>query len=152
MTEKNMWPLLGKVLSSTTFGPTRVTFISQFSCTPSSFRDPDEPNKPIFLKDLTTLVEMGEVKSVQDVLLVDDSPVKNLLNDVNSAVHPTTWSGQVGDNFLPATLRPWLDGLFLSNEAVPDYVKANPLLGCQNPVDRLDSLGINILKGVIPKT
>jgi len=90
MTDKNIWPLLGKVLSSTNFGPIKVTYISQFSCTPSSYKDPTDPNKPIFLKDLTTLVEMDEVNSIENVLLVDDNLVKNLLNDVYSTVHLAT--------------------------------------------------------------
>jgi len=100
------------------------------------------------LKNLATLVEIGEAKSLQDVLLVDDSPVKNLLNHVNNVVYPPTYSGESGDTFLSRRLQPWLEGLFASNEAVTDYVKANPLRGGQRPMDPLSFEAIRILRGV----
>lgn len=66
-------------------------------------------------------------------------------------MHPESWSGDDNDNFLNGHLRPWLDNLLKSNEAVPVYVKANPLLGCQSPTDKLSREGFQILKGVIER-
>ena len=46
------------------------------------------PEKPIFLKNLKVYAKMLGLEIVKDVLLVDDGPQKNLLNDVHSAIHP----------------------------------------------------------------
>ena len=143
-----MIPLLRTVLSGTGVGPKEVTYFSQLDCTQLSYQNPGKKEKPFFLKDLATLVEMREIESTDYILLIDDSPLKNLLNNPYNAIHPKTWSGEANDSFLNAFLRPWLDGLLSSNRAVPEYVKANPLCGCQIPKERLGQLACNILKGV----
>ena len=147
-TQRNMTPLLRTVLSGTGVGPKEVTYYSQLDCTQSSYQNPEKKEKPFFLKDLATLVERREIESTDYILLIDDSPLKNLLNNPYNAIHPKTWSGEADDSFLNAFLRPWLDGLLSSNRAVPEYVKANPLRGCQTPEERLGQLACNILKGV----
>lgn len=144
--ERNMRPLLRTILSCTSVSYGEVTYFSQAECTFSSYKNPSQPNKPYFLKDLGTLHRMDEIDSVDNALMIDDSPVKNLLNDPYNAVHPETWSGDTSDIFLGTCLRPWLDGLFESNEAVPVYVKAVPLLGCQLPEERLGRLAKNVLQ------
>ena len=62
--------------------------------------------KPVFLKYLEVYAKMLELETVEDVLLVDDGPQKNLLNDVHSVVHPPTWSGNDDDRFLTTELQP----------------------------------------------
>ena len=62
--------------------------LSQRDCTLSSYVDASNPEKPIFLKNLKVYTKLLGLETVEDVLLVDDGPEKNLLNDVHSAVTP----------------------------------------------------------------
>ena len=50
--------------------------------------DASNPEKPVFLKNLKVYAKFLGLETVEDVLLVDDGPEKNLINDVHSAVHP----------------------------------------------------------------
>ena len=79
---------------------------------------------------------------------MDDSPQKNLLNDVHSVVYPPTWSGDNEDRFITIQLQLWLEHLFRSSEAVTNYVKRVMLLGGHLPEDRKSNLAIKILRGV----
>ena len=87
------------------------------------------------------------LETVEDVLLVNDSPLKNppmiVLNNVHSVVHPPTWSGDDEDRFITMQLQPWLEDLFRSSETIIDYVKFGQLLE-----DRKSDLAIKILRGV----
>lgn len=71
------------VLLHTTFGPLEVTFLSQGAFTISSYRNPAKLDKSIFLKDLTTMVDMTRLNSIENVLLVDDNIVKNLFESLS---------------------------------------------------------------------
>ena len=62
--------------------------LSQRHCTLTSYVDASNSEKPIFLKNLEVYAKMLGLETVEDVLLVEDGPQKNLLNDVHSAVHP----------------------------------------------------------------
>ena len=106
------------------------------------------PEKPIFLKNLEVYAKMLGLETVEDVLQVDDGPQKNLLNDVHSAIHPPTWSGDDEDRFITTQLQPWLEGLFRSSVPVTEYVKRVPLSGGELPIYRKSELAINILRGV----
>ena len=88
---RNMTPLLPTVLSGTRVGPKEVTYFSQLDCTQLSYQNPRKKKKPFFLKDLATLIEMREIESTDYILLIDDSPLKNLLNNPYNAIHPKTW-------------------------------------------------------------
>jgi len=57
---------------------------------------------------------MNGLTSEEDILLVDDNPVKNLPNHPHNAIFPQSWCGDKRDNYLDGHLRPWLDGLFHS--------------------------------------
>ena len=75
--------------------------LSQQHCTLSSYMDLFlNPEKQVFLKNLKVYAKMLGLETVEDVLLVDDGPQKNLLNNVHSAIHPPTWSGGDGDRFI----------------------------------------------------
>ena len=50
--------------------------------------DASNPEKPVFFKNLEVYAKMLGLETVEDVLLVDDGPQKNLLNNVHSAIHP----------------------------------------------------------------
>ena len=105
-------------------------------------------HKPFFLKNLSIFTKLLGLETVEDVLLVDDSSQKNLLNNVHSAVHPPTWFDDDMDRFITMHLQLWLEGLFRSNEVVTEYVKRAPFPGGQVPEDRMSDLAIKILRGV----
>ena len=122
--------------------------LSQRDCTQSSYVNASNLEKSVFLKNLKVFPKLLGLETVEDVLLVDDSPQKNLLNDVHSDVHPPIWSGDDENRFIPMQLQLWLEGLFKSSEAVTDYVKRVPLSGGQLPKDQKSNLAIKILRGV----
>jgi len=105
--------------------------------------------KPYFLKDLKYFASGKEMLSVEDVLLVDDSPVNNLLNNSHNAIHSQSWSGDMQDQFLFMVLVPWLYSLFESNKAITIYMKANLIPSGQCPMDPLSSDSYTILKDTI---
>jgi hypothetical protein len=146
--DKNISRVVDVVLQGTSLKREGVQVLSQSDCTRSSYVESSNPHKPFFLKNLNVFAKLLGLESVEDVLLVDDSPQKNLLNDVHSAVHPPTWSGDDGDRFITMHLQPWLEGLFRSSEVVTEYVKRAPLPGGQLPVDRMSDLAVQILRGV----
>ena len=117
------------VLQFTSLKQKDVQVLSQRDCTLSSYVDASNPEKPVFLKNLKMYAKLLGLETVEDVLLVDDGPEKNLLNNVHNAVHPPTWSGDDEDRLITMQLQPWLEGLFRSSVAVTDYVKRVPLLG-----------------------
>lgn len=146
--DKNIHRVIDAVLEGTSLKRDHVPLLSQGDCTRSSYVESSNPHKPFFLKNLNVFAKLLGLDTVEDVLLVDDSPQKNLLNDVHSAVHPPTWSGDDGDRFITMHLQPWLEGLFRSNELVTEYVKRAPLPGGQVPEDRMSDLAVKILRGV----
>ena len=54
----------------------------------SLYVDALNPEKPVFLKNLKVYAKLLGLETVKDVLLVDDGPQKNFLNNVHSTVHP----------------------------------------------------------------
>ena len=125
-----------------------VLVLTQDDCDKSSYKNLENPKKPFFLKDLTKFCEFAKLDFVDNVLLVDDTPLKNLMNESYSAIHPSTSNGDGNDIYLKKNFRPWLEGLLRSNEAVCVYVKANPLIGGSLPEERLSSLALKILQGL----
>ena len=61
--------------------------LSQSNCTCSSYVDASYLQKLVYLKNLNVFAKLLGLETVEDILLVDDSLQKNLLNDVHSAVH-----------------------------------------------------------------
>ena len=60
------------------------------------------------LENLTAIIHLlrEEEFKANDILLIDDSLEKNLLNDPCTVVHPQTWSGMKNDNFLKIVFWP----------------------------------------------
>ena len=139
--------MLRSILVGTRVHVKHVPYFSQVNCTESSYKA-RKLDKPFFLKELATLLCSNVIQSLDYVLLIDDSPLENIANHPCNAIHPQTWSGEVGDSFLMGSLRTWLEGLLASKRPVPEYVKANPLKGSQMPADRTGGLRLNILMGV----
>ena len=146
--DRNIRRVLDAVLQFTSLKRQDVHVLSQRHCTLTSYVDTSYPEKPVFLKNLEVYAKMLGLETVEDVLLVDDGPQKNLLNDVHSAIHPPTWSGDDEDKFITAQLQPWLEGLFRSSVPVTEYVKQVPIPGGQLPVYWKSELAIKILRGV----
>ena len=146
--DRNIRRVVDTVLQFTSLKRQDVQVLSQRHCTLTSYVDASYPEKPVFLKNLEVYAKMLGLETVEDVLLVDDGPQKNLLNDVHSAVHPPTWSGDDEDRFITAQLQPWLEGLFRSSVSVTEYVKRVPLPGGQLPIYLKSELAIKILRGV----
>ena len=146
--DQNIRRVVDVVLQFTSLNREDVQVLSQRHCTLTSYVDASNPEKPVFLKNLEVYAKMLGLETVKDVLLVDDGPQKNLLNDVHSAIHPPTWSGDDDNRFITAQLQPWLEGLFRSSVPITEYVKRVLLLGGQLPIYQKSELAIKILRGV----
>ena len=123
--------------------------LSQEKCVQSHYRSPTAPSKSVFMKELATFANIAGLFSLDDILLIDDSPLKNLMNDSYSAVFPPSFRGDENDSYLLDTLLPWLDGLFKSNEAVAQYVQNHALFGSQSLVDPMSGEGYAVLQGTM---
>ena len=93
---------------------------------------------------------MGLASSL-DVLLVDDSPLKNVINNPYNTVHPPTWNGSLEDNFMEQTLKPWLAALFASNVDVPIFVAQFPIPGRTPDLEQSNILA-KAVNAAIPPT
>jgi hypothetical protein len=66
-------------------------------CDMSTYTDPDNIERPFFLKHIARLLGDsmglgGRGATAENTLLVDDTPYKNVLNDPYNAVHPVTFT------------------------------------------------------------
>ena len=148
---RNLEQLLDVLLKDVNFSARDVIALSQEKCEQSLYRSPTAPSKPVFLKELATFANIVGLSSLDDILLIDDSPLKNLMNDSYSAVFPPTFRGDENDSYLLDTLLPWLDGLFKSNEEVAQYVQNHALFGGQSLVDPMSREGYAVLQGTMPE-
>ena len=98
--DRNILQVVDVVLQNTSLKQKDVQVLRQTNCTLSSYVDASNSEKPVFLKNLKVFAKLLGLETVEDVLLVDDGPQKNLLNDVHSAIHPPTWSGDDEDRFI----------------------------------------------------
>ena len=85
--DRNILRVVDVVLKGTSLKRKDVQVLSQRDCTLSSYVDASNPEKSVFLKDLKVYAKLLGLKTVEDVLVVDDSSEKNLLNDVHSTIH-----------------------------------------------------------------
>lgn len=129
VTSQYMDNLLDILFVGCSFSRREVICLAQCACTKSMYKASTTPNKPVFLKDLTTFAHVASLSSFENILLIDDNPQKNLLNDLHNDVFPQSYRGELNDNYLQMQLMSWLNGLMLSNEVVPEYVRNNPLPG-----------------------
>jgi len=100
---------------------------------------------PVFLKELVKFACFSSLSSLENILLIDKHPFKNLMNNPHNDVFPPPFFGDLDDNYLKLHLVPWLDGHFKSNEVVPDYMKNNLLFHSQSSVAPLSKEGYLIL-------
>jgi hypothetical protein len=149
MNSKNVTSVLTQFLVSASFKAKGVRVLTQDDCTLSTYRDPRRPEKPYFLKDLKHFIRLTRVGALENVLLVDDDPLRNLTNDPFNAIFPRSWFGDMRDQYIAGSLWPWLSGLFKSQHAVPEYVRAHPLNHGQRPAEASSRPGCDILNGAV---
>ncbi|KAK1310182.1 hypothetical protein QJS10_CPA08g00538 [Acorus calamus] len=114
----------------------RILFIwDQNDCTDTRLKTLENRNKPLFVKELKKIWDSkfsglpwskGRFSS-SNVLLIDDSPYKALLNPPNTAIFPTPYTlDQVRDDSLgpKGEMRVFLEGL-AEAEDVPTYVASH---------------------------
>jgi hypothetical protein len=105
----------------------------------STYTDPDNVERPFFLKCIARLLgdSMGLGRRgarAENILLVDDTPSKNVLNDPYNPVHPVTFTYFSKKNtkkrpYLTYQLWPFLKGLKESGLSVLVYCKEYSLFG-----------------------
>ena len=96
--------MVDALLEDNFFKQKDVKVLSQSNCTHSLYIDSSYPSKLCFLKNLFQFAKLLRLEIVENVLLVDDSPQKNLLNDVHSIIHPLIWSSNDENRFITIQL------------------------------------------------
>ena len=69
---------------------------------------------------------------MENTLLIDDSPYKNVTNDMWNAVHPSPFHSAIepaGTAWFRHQLIPWLCGLKHSGQTIPRFCEANQGFG-----------------------
>ena len=90
-----------------------------------------------FVKPLDTLFDhpdglKGTGATVENTLLIDDSPYKNVRNDMWNVVHPSPFHSTTepaGTAWFCHQMIPWLRGLKHSGQIVPRFYEANQGFG-----------------------
>nr|PNR52963.1 hypothetical protein PHYPA_009338 [Physcomitrium patens] len=103
--------------------------LGQDSCTIIRFRDSSgrlttfmvpRTHKELFLKNLDTLFSGYKgIFNSENTIIVDDSPLKHIMNDSKNALLPNSWSNDGNgnrDTFLLRTLLPWFQRLHLARD------------------------------------
>ena len=145
---RNVYNMLSVLLRNVSFEEKDIIVICQEDAIKSCFIRGSKLDKPYILKNLVVIVQcLREEFKKNDIVLIDDSLEKNLLNDPYSNVHPQTWSRMNNDNFLKVVLWSWLECLFQLELDVPMFVSSNPLLGGPTPMDRNGTEPTTIFEG-----
>jgi hypothetical protein len=144
--EHNARKLVDDVLQGGSFSRKDITVLCQDQCTISTVKDPSNPGKPIILKNLDVYRKVANLENADNVLLIDDTPLKNVFNDAYNAVHPQPWAGDAKDTSLRDVFMPWLQALFSSYISVPDFVRTNPFPCGSPPLDKLSTLAFQVIQ------
>ena len=91
-------------------------------------------DKSIFLKTMNAHLFLGEASRYKknNAILIDDSPKKNILNNVGNAIFLKSWKHTVRNSasnaYLTTNLRPWLERLHKEGYGeVSGFVNSNQL-------------------------
>jgi hypothetical protein len=85
--------------------------------------DDVNPRKPVLMKPLGRVFDRFPHATVENTLLIDDSPTKNALNHPDQAIHPPPYiDDNTGTWFGLQELENWLAGLRDSHKPVQQYV------------------------------
>ena len=85
-----MMPIIDHLKTQCAKLPEDLFLLSQSSCYKSAWVHPEYLPKPIFVKHLDVYMKKASPTDIGDVLLVDNSPIKNVKNSPFSAVHLPT--------------------------------------------------------------
>jgi hypothetical protein len=139
--EHNLAPRIDFIRGKVPRLPKNCLQFGQSTCRVSAYRNKDSPAKPYFLKSLEYLFEqhLELVKrggTVENTLLINDSPYKNALNNLFNAIHPPTYTMysdaklKKGEKpFLMRVLQPLLYKLYCSGQSVPEFMQAHQTFG-----------------------
>ena len=72
-------------------------------------------------------VPHGHWPTLENTLLIDDSPIKSILNPQGNVIFLDTWTSDRKDTFLVDSLAPYLRRLELHPGSIPDFVRSNPI-------------------------
>jgi hypothetical protein len=99
----------------------------QEMCVVSKYRDPSNPDKPIFLKPLAMLFKNCPEANESNTLLIDDSPDKSCMNDPRNSIHPFTYRSGEPESSPPGlvALRDWLLKLREWSQDIREFVEMN---------------------------
>jgi hypothetical protein len=87
----------------------------------------DNPNKPIFHKNLNVFFSTFPYTHVGNALLINDAPYKSMFNNLYSATFLESFDGLHGeDQCLLGFVFPYLENLDSSGYDVPTFVEHNP--------------------------
>jgi len=98
--------LFNNVLVDASFGPQDIMCLTQVACTESTYTAPIVLNRSVFLKELVEFVHFVGLSSLENILLIDDSLFKNLMNDPHYVGFPPPFFGDLDDNYLKLHLVP----------------------------------------------
>ncbi len=139
--EHNLAPRIDFIRGKVPRLPENCLQFGQSTCLVSAYRDKNALDKPFFLKSLEHLFQLRPdfVKrgaTVENTLLIDDSPYKNALNNPFNAFHPPTCTMYSETKlkkgrkpFLLQTLMPLLYKLYCSGQSVPEFMQAHQTFG-----------------------
>eukprot|EP00929_Paragymnodinium_shiwhaense_P091358 TRINITY_DN51340_c0_g1_i3.p1 TRINITY_DN51340_c0_g1~~TRINITY_DN51340_c0_g1_i3.p1 ORF type:complete len:312 (+),score=106.43 TRINITY_DN51340_c0_g1_i3:462-1397(+) len=130
MKQKNLMPLVWQAFGSKTED---LVFVwDQDYCTDKGKKWSEKHGKvkPLLRKDLIKLADTEFADyAPDDVLLIDDDPVKCKKNPKGTAIHPATFEGDEEHDDELLYMAQYLDKLANSDCAtVPDFVRKNPYL------------------------
>jgi hypothetical protein len=89
--KKNVYAMLDEVLKGASFKTSDIQVLSQVDTTMSKHVRESNPDKKYMLKELSRVAEKEGHTDISYILLIDDSPEKNLLNSRYNSIHPRTW-------------------------------------------------------------
>ena len=87
---RNVYNMLSILLRNVSFEEKDILVLCEEDTLKSHFIRVSKPDKPYILKNLAIVVQRLREEEIKanDILLIDDSLEKNLLNDPYSVMHP----------------------------------------------------------------
>lgn len=120
----------------------------QEHCEASAYKDLRKPSGPFWFKDLNIVFKHVQRANTENTVLVDDSPMKNLLNDPLNGLHPPPFEGENPSShvhYLMTTMLPYLLRMKSDGTHVRSFTARNALPLSTPREMRDNALGMTIL-------